>query len=121
MCIRDRYHNDFYPDLDDSAMVMMALARMEGLDAARKVRALSRGMAWFMGMQGGDGGWGSFDADNNRLILNNIPFADHGALLDPSTEDLTGRGLELMGMLGETVEHPSARCEWRRKVRAPTT
>ena len=104
-----QYHNDFYPDLDDSAMVMMALARMEGLDAARKVRALSRGMAWFMGMQGGDGGWGSFDADNNRLILNNIPFADHGALLDPSTEDLTGRGLELMGMLGETVEHPAAR------------
>ncbi len=104
-----QYHNDFYPDLDDSAMVMMALARTEGLDAGRKERALTRGMAWFMGMQGGDGGWGSFDADNNRLILNNIPFADHGALLDPSTEDLTGRGLELMGMLGETLDHPAAR------------
>jgi squalene-hopene/tetraprenyl-beta-curcumene cyclase len=60
-------------------------------------------------MQGEDGGWGSFDADNNRLIFNNIPFADHGALLDPSTEDLTGRGLELMGMLGEGIEHPAAR------------
>ena len=104
-----QYHNDFYPDLDDSAMVMMALARTKGLDPLRKERALKRGMAWFMGMQGGDGGWGSFDADNNRLILNNIPFADHGALLDPSTEDLTGRGLELMGMLGETVDHPAAR------------
>jgi squalene-hopene/tetraprenyl-beta-curcumene cyclase len=51
-------------------------------------------------MQDEDGGWGSFDADNNRLYLNNIPFADHGALLDPSTEDLTGRGLELLGTLG---------------------
>ena len=104
-----QYHNDFYPDLDDSAMVMMALARTDGLDAARRERAIARGMAWFMGMQGDDGGWGSFDADNNRLIFNNIPFADHGALLDPSTEDLTGRGLELMGMLGETVNHPAAR------------
>jgi squalene-hopene/tetraprenyl-beta-curcumene cyclase len=104
-----QYHNDFYPDLDDSAMVMMALARTEGLDAARRERSLARGMAWFMGMQGDDGGWGSFDADNNRLIFNNIPFADHGALLDPSTEDLTGRGLELMGMLGEGIEHPAAR------------
>jgi squalene-hopene/tetraprenyl-beta-curcumene cyclase len=104
-----QYHNDFYPDLDDSAMVMMALARTEGLDPERRQRALTRGMAWFMGMQGGDGGWGSFDADNNRLIFNNIPFADHGALLDPSTEDLTGRGLELMGMLGESLDHPAAR------------
>jgi squalene-hopene/tetraprenyl-beta-curcumene cyclase len=104
-----QYHNDFYPDLDDSAMVMMALARTEGLDPVRRERALARGMAWFMGMQGGDGGWGSFDADNNRLIFNNIPFADHGALLDPSTEDLTGRGLELMGTLGESVDHPAAR------------
>ena len=60
-------------------------------------------------MQGSDGGWGSFDADNNRLIFNNIPFADHGALLDPSTEDLTGRGLELLGTLGEDPSHPAAR------------
>ncbi|HET6368369.1 MAG TPA: prenyltransferase/squalene oxidase repeat-containing protein, partial [Pseudomonadales bacterium] len=101
-------HNDFYPDLDDSAMVMMALSRTQGLDAERRRRALARGMAWFLGMQGSDGGWASFDADNNRLILNNIPFADHGALLDPSTEDLTGRGLELLGMLGETLDHPAA-------------
>ena len=57
-------------------------------------------MGWFLGMQCEDGGWASFDADNNRLYLNNIPFADHGALLDPSTEDLTGRGLELLGTLG---------------------
>ncbi len=60
-------------------------------------------------MQGADGGWGSFDADNNRLYLNHIPFADHGALLDPSTEDLTGRGLELLGTLGYQKDFEPAR------------
>ena len=104
-----QYHNDFYPDLDDSAMVMMALAKIEGLDPERRRRALDRGLGWFLGMQGSDGGWASFDADNSRLIFNNIPFADHGALLDPSTEDLTGRGLELLGTLGEGVNYPAAR------------
>jgi len=103
-----QYHNDFYPDLDDSAMVMMALAKTHGLDPDRRARCIERGLNWFLGMQGGDGGWGSFDADNDRLIFNNIPFADHGALLDPSTEDLTGRGLELLGTLGHGLEHPAA-------------
>jgi squalene-hopene/tetraprenyl-beta-curcumene cyclase len=60
-------------------------------------------------MQGQDGGWASFDADNNRLYLNNIPFADHGALLDPSTEDLTGRGLELLGTVGYRSDFEPAR------------
>ena len=104
-----QYNNDFYPDLDDTAMVLMALAKIKGLDPERKERSIERGLQWFLGMQGGDGGWGSFDADNNRLIFNNIPFADHGALLDPSTEDLTGRGLELLGTLGHGPDHPAAR------------
>ena len=103
-----QYHNDFYPDLDDSAMVMMALAKIQGLDPERKARCMERGLAWFVGMQGSDGGWASFDADNSRLVFNNIPFADHGALLDPSTEDLTGRGLELLGTLGHGPDHPAA-------------
>jgi squalene-hopene/tetraprenyl-beta-curcumene cyclase len=103
-----QYHNDFYPDLDDSAMVMMALAKIQGLDPERKARCMERGLAWFLGMQGSDGGWASFDADNSRLVFNNIPFADHGALLDPSTEDLTGRGLELLGTLGHGIDHPAA-------------
>ncbi len=103
-----QYDNDFYPDLDDTAMVLMALARVEGLDPERRQRVIERGLAWFVGMQGSDGGWGSFDADNSRLIFNNIPFADHGALLDPSTEDLTGRGLELLGTLGYDRSHPAA-------------
>jgi squalene-hopene/tetraprenyl-beta-curcumene cyclase len=103
-----QYHNDFYPDLDDSAMVMMALAKIQGLDPERKARCMERGLAWFVGMQGSDGGWASFDADNSRLVFNNIPFADHGALLDPSTEDLTGRGLELLGTLGHGPDQPAA-------------
>jgi len=95
-----QYGNDFYPDLDDTAMVLMALEKVRGVDSDRVRLAKERGVGWFLGMQNEDGGWGSFDADNNRLYLNNIPFADHGALLDPSTEDLTGRGLELLGTLG---------------------
>ena len=95
-----QYGNDFYPDLDDAAMVLMALEKIRGMDADRVRLAKERGVGWFLGMQNEDGGWASFDADNNRLYLNNIPFADHGALLDPSTEDLTGRGLELLGTLG---------------------
>ncbi len=104
-----QYDNDFYPDLDDTAMVLMALEKVRGLDPARLRFARDRGLRWFLGMQGSDGGWASFDADNNRLILNNIPFADHGALLDPSTEDLTGRGLELLGTLGYGLDHPAVR------------
>jgi squalene-hopene/tetraprenyl-beta-curcumene cyclase len=95
-----QYGNDFYPDLDDTAMVLMALEKIRGVDGDRVRLAKERGVGWFLGMQNEDGGWASFDADNNRLYLNNIPFADHGALLDPSTEDLTGRGLELLGTLG---------------------
>jgi squalene-hopene/tetraprenyl-beta-curcumene cyclase len=104
-----QYSNDFYPDLDDTAMVMMALTKIKGVDPERKRQAIDRGLEWFLGMQGSDGGWASFDADNSRLLLNNIPFADHGALLDPSTEDLTGRGLELLGTLGYGADHPAAR------------
>jgi squalene-hopene/tetraprenyl-beta-curcumene cyclase len=97
-----QYGNDFYPDLDDAGMAMMALQKIEGLDADRTRSALERGLQWVLGMQGADGGWGSFDADNNWLVFNHIPFADHGALLDPSTEDLTGRELEALGTLGYT-------------------
>jgi squalene-hopene/tetraprenyl-beta-curcumene cyclase len=92
-----QYDNPYYPDVDDSAVVLMALERVEGLDSERVRAVKERGLGWVLGMQGIDGGWASFDADNNRLYLNHIPFADHGALLDPSTEDLTGRGLELLG------------------------
>ncbi|MGH7392044.1 MAG: squalene--hopene cyclase [Candidatus Rokuibacteriota bacterium] len=104
-----QYDNAFYPDLDDAAIVLMALEKLRGLDADRVRLAKERGLGWCLGMQGQDGGWASFDADNNRLYLNNIPFADHGALLDPSTEDLTGRGLELLGTFGYGPDFEPAR------------
>jgi squalene-hopene/tetraprenyl-beta-curcumene cyclase len=104
-----QYDNAFYPDLDDTAMVLMALHKTRGPDPERKRAAVDRGLRWFLGMQSSDGGWGAFDADNCRLLFNNIPFADHGALLDPSTEDLAGRGLELLGTLGYGPTDPAAR------------
>jgi squalene-hopene/tetraprenyl-beta-curcumene cyclase len=104
-----QYANDYYPDLDDTAMVLMGLEKVRGLDRDRVQQARELGLGWFLGMQGSDGGWAAFDADNNRLYLNNIPFADHGALLDPSTEDLTGRGLELLGTVGYRADFQPAR------------
>jgi len=103
-----QYSNTFYPDVDDTAVVLMALDKVRGLDPDRARSAAERGLGWVLGMQGADGGWASFEADNNRLYLNNIPFADHGALLDPSTEDLTGRVLELMGTFGMSPRSEAA-------------
>ena len=65
-------------------------------------------MRWVLAMQGSDGGWGAYDKDNNRIVFNYIPFADHKALLDPSTSDLTGRCLEMLGALGYDKTHPAA-------------
>jgi squalene-hopene/tetraprenyl-beta-curcumene cyclase len=104
-----QYDNAFYPDLDDTAMVMMGLHKIRGHDPGRKQEAMARGLRWFLGMQSSDGGWGAFDVDNSKLFLNHIPFADHGALLDPSTADLTARGLELMGTLGYGRDHEVVR------------
>ncbi len=104
-----QYDNPFYVDVDDSAVVLMALEKVKGLDDDRARTVKERGLGWVLGMQGLDGGWSSFDADNNRLYLNHIPFADHGALLDPSTEDLTGRGLELLGTVGYSRETEPAK------------
>ena len=103
-----QFRNDFYPDTDDSAVVLMALKKVALPDRADIRQAIETGLEWFLGMQSRNGGWGSFDVDNTRLLLNNIPFADHGALLDPPTEDLAGRGLEMLGTYGETLAHPRA-------------
>lgn len=102
-----QFANDFYPDLDDTAMALMALRQVDYPDEARLRHAMQRGIGWLRGMQGKNGGWGSFDADQTRLRLNYIPFADHGALLDPATEDLTARCLECFGRLGLPREDPA--------------
>jgi squalene-hopene/tetraprenyl-beta-curcumene cyclase len=95
-----QFDNPFYPDLDDTAVVVMGLTRLRYPSPERCARAVDRAVQWLRGMQGKDGGWGSFDADQTRLRLNHIPFADHGALLDPPTEDLTARCVECLGRLG---------------------
>jgi len=92
-----QYWNDYYPDLDDTAVVAMALHRF---DATRHAQAIARGREWVEGLQSKNGGWGAFDADNVYYYLNNIPFADHGALLDPPTDDVTGRCIGLLMQLG---------------------
>ena len=92
------FANEFYPDIDDTAMVMMGLERTR--DVAGKEEACRRALAWLLGMQGRDGGWASFDVDNDKAILNSIPFADHNAMLDPSTSDITARILEMFSFYG---------------------
>ncbi|RIK82115.1 MAG: squalene--hopene cyclase [Planctomycetota bacterium] len=132
--------NAFYPDVDDTAMVLMALnpppaaeggdmpddvlppglsvvdaGRTRDLGAARQRAALvdrvaaatERGLAWTLAMQNRDGGWGAFDRDNDMQVLCEVPFADHNAMIDPSSPDLTGRVLEALGRLGKRVGDPA--------------
>jgi squalene-hopene/tetraprenyl-beta-curcumene cyclase len=94
-----QYRNDHYPDLDDTAVVVMAFDRA---GVAQTDVAIARGREWVEGMQSRDGGWGAFDADNSYYYLNNIPFADHGALLDPPTEDVSGRCVGMLAQLGKS-------------------
>ncbi len=102
-----QYNNDHYPDLDDTAVVVMALDRARRrLGVLGYDEAIARGEEWTVGLQSKDGGWGAFDADNSYHYLNNIPFADHGALLDPPTEDVSGRVVSMLGQLGEAKDSP---------------
>jgi squalene-hopene/tetraprenyl-beta-curcumene cyclase len=100
-----QYANPHYPDLDDTAVVVMAMDRAQSaLNDTRFQNAIDRGREWVVGLQSKNGGWGAFDADNNCLYLNNIPFSDHGALLDPPTEDVTGRCVSMLAQLGEDAD-----------------
>ncbi|MEN6451277.1 MAG: terpene cyclase/mutase family protein [Thermoguttaceae bacterium] len=137
------YANDFYPDCDDTAMVLMALhtqfagpapaqralppeLRLAGATLARNaavevdaedshgrageledtVLAVERGLRWLLAMQNRDGGWAAFDRDNDHEFLCHVPFADHNAMIDPSTPDLAGRALEALGQLGRRLGDP---------------
>jgi squalene-hopene/tetraprenyl-beta-curcumene cyclase len=101
------FRNDFYPDVDDTAFVLMALQRVKFSDPARMQAAVRRGIQWLLSMQNRDGGWAAFDRDNNKGFLCDIPFADHNAMLDPSTADVTARVLECLGRFGWSADHPS--------------
>jgi squalene-hopene/tetraprenyl-beta-curcumene cyclase len=97
-----QYANPHYPDLDDTAVVVMAFDRMRKLRPTRQFdAAIARGQEWIEGLLSRNGGWAAFDADNTHYYLNNIPFADHGALLDPPTEDVTARCVSMLAQLGE--------------------
>ncbi|QDT64962.1 terpene cyclase/mutase family protein [Calycomorphotria hydatis] len=142
------YNNAFYPDVDDTAMVLMALlntfpmpegqswttelffaddtatdqqdfsivssshvSTSEALSSVDEMtpslEAVRRGIRWILAMQCRDGGWGAFDKDNTRELFTKVPFADHNAMIDPSTADLTARVLELFGMLGLPIDFPA--------------
>ncbi|MFN0056334.1 MAG: prenyltransferase/squalene oxidase repeat-containing protein [Planctomycetales bacterium] len=145
------FENQFYPDVDDTVMVLIALSRclpegddgawrttflvedlagaesdgggvvvsrrggagseaLQELEAARPlVEAMSRGARWVAGMQNRDGGWGAFDRDNDRELFTRVPFADHNAMIDPSTADLTARALEAFAALGMPSDHSIVR------------
>jgi len=95
--------------VDDTAFVLMALQNVSHTDQSPLKQAIDRGIQWMVSMQNQDGGWGAFDRDNNRSFLNHIPFADHNAMLDPSSPDVTARVLECLGSFGWTVAHPKIR------------
>ena len=141
------FANRFYPDVDDTAMVVLALTRclpdlpwmadffldfdpaqahapdisavLSGrtnspIQAADSIEsmgpllgAIHRGARWTLGMQSRNGGWGAFDRDNDRELLTRVPFADHNAMIDPPTADLTARVLEMLGGLGVRETHPA--------------
>jgi squalene-hopene/tetraprenyl-beta-curcumene cyclase len=104
------FRNDFYPDVDDTAMALIALAGVQMTDGARARVAQRRGLAWLLGMQNRDGGWSSFDRDNDKRWLTHVPFADHNAMIDPSTPDITGRALECLSHFdGFDARHPTVR------------
>lgn len=103
------YNNSYYPDIDDTAMVALALSRARASNEEARREALGRAVRWLIDMQSKDGGWAAFDADNNWEFLNQVPFADHNAMLDPSCADITGRVLEALAANGVSADHPAAR------------
>jgi squalene-hopene/tetraprenyl-beta-curcumene cyclase len=99
-----QYNNPHYPDVDDTAVVGMLLHRC---DAVAHEHAIERAREWVLGMQSSNGAWGAFDINNDRQYLNHIPFADHGALLDPPTEDVTARCVSFLAQLGHAEDEVS--------------
>jgi squalene-hopene/tetraprenyl-beta-curcumene cyclase len=105
-----QYANPHYPDLDDTAVIVMAMDRARKQVATVQdddfSEAIERGREWISGLQSRNGGWASFDSDNIYGYLNHIPFADHGALLDPPTDDVTARCIGMLAQLGEPADAP---------------
>jgi squalene-hopene/tetraprenyl-beta-curcumene cyclase len=97
-----QYANPHYPDVDDTAVVALAMHRVDMLDKTNVYdESIARAREWVVGMQSSNGGWGAFEPENTQYYLNNIPFSDHGALLDPPTADVSGRCLSMLAQIGE--------------------
>jgi squalene-hopene/tetraprenyl-beta-curcumene cyclase len=114
-----QYANPHYPDVDDTAVAVMAMERVAPAEFRSSIEPARE---WILGMQSGNGGWGAFDVDNDYDYLNNIPFADHGALLDPPTEDVTARCLSMLAQIGETAQSSPAvqrAIEYLRRTQLP--
>jgi squalene-hopene/tetraprenyl-beta-curcumene cyclase len=99
------YNNQWNPDVDDTAMVLLALRKIPTDNPARRDECFQRGLKWMMTFQCKDGGWAAFDKDCTKNILEKVPFADHNAMLDPECADITARILELLGYEGWSTSH----------------
>jgi squalene-hopene/tetraprenyl-beta-curcumene cyclase len=99
------FANEFYPDIDDTAMVLLALEPARAAGTPGVEQAGQRAIGWLLAMQSKDGGWAAFDADNNWEILNHVPFGGHNAMLDPTCADITGRVLEALARWGVGPDH----------------
>jgi squalene-hopene/tetraprenyl-beta-curcumene cyclase len=115
------FANDWYPDVDDSAVILMVLQALPLAQTPAGRRAIAYGLEWTLGMQSRDGGYGAFDVDNTSHFMNRIPFADMEAMIDPPTEDLTGRLLHLMATIGYGMDFGRARraVEFLRRTQRP--
>lgn len=100
------FNNEFYPDIDDTGQVLLALNCVENPRERYQHEACQRALTWIWAMQCKNGGWAAFDKDNTKSIFQYIPFADHNAMLDPPTVDITGRMLEMLALYGYTRKDP---------------
>ena len=103
------FNNEFYPDVDDTAMVALGLAQVEHPNGRYQLESVERAIDWVLSMQCKNGGFASFDKDNDRMVFQHIPFADHNAMLDPPTVDITGRILEMLAAYGYDKNHPAVK------------
>lgn len=105
------YKNEFYPDVDDTSMALIVLAHARAdLPEPEQQAAMQRGLTWMLNMQNRDGGWGAFDRNNDKEFLTHVPFADHNAMIDPSTADITARVLECLSHYpGFGPTHPAVK------------
>jgi len=103
------FNNEFYPDVDDTAQVCLGLSRVEHPNGRYQRESVQRAIDWILSMQCRNGGWASFDKNNDRMVFQHVPFADHNAMLDPATVDITGRILEMLASYGYDKSHPAVK------------